>query len=460
MNRLNLLRSSALNILRNNQNQYYHFSNKKTIKSPLLARDFIYDRLYNSDSGYFCKDDLQIGEMKQPINFKELLGYEEYQRQLSEYYPENAWLTPSEIFKPYYGMSIANYMQQTIEKMKQQYQEQQLSRKNNSYTAQAKPFDDKIRIVEIGAGQASAAQSILMYFKNYEQSYYANLEYTIVEISPQMCKKALEKLSRDHSKLIERGQIKFINEDFVNFKPQNRDQHHFLLFLEVLDNMPHDRIYKKKNAQEDIWEKQALVEFTDEFGNEGLKEVLTDIKDPLIQEFINILKTVPTLDHIEEEKNIQGGIIQNVIRWLFKQPKDNMFIPTFCLKVLKHINSNIPNHNVIFADFDMLKTAESAKMGINAPIVSQKLSKSHEKKDFSTYLVQRGQADIFFPTDFRLLSHLYKQVCNKKGKALKSYQFMDIYSKEKWAETKSGYNPLKEDFENTSFFITDVERNK
>lgn len=37
---------------------------------------------------------------------------------------------------------------------------------------------------------------------------------------------------------------------------------------------------------------------------------------------------------------------------------------------------------------------------------------------------------------------------------------MDIYSKEKWAETKSGYNPLKEDFENTSFFVTDVDRNK
>lgn len=37
---------------------------------------------------------------------------------------------------------------------------------------------------------------------------------------------------------------------------------------------------------------------------------------------------------------------------------------------------------------------------------------------------------------------------------------MNKYSKEIWAETKSGYNPLKEDFENTSFFITDAERNK
>ena len=87
------------------------FSKKQApLKSPLLTRDFVYDRLYSAADGYFTKDDLQIGEMKQPIVFKDLLGYEEYQRKLAEYYPQNAWLTPSEIFKPYYGMSIANYM--------------------------------------------------------------------------------------------------------------------------------------------------------------------------------------------------------------------------------------------------------------------------------------------------------------------------------------------------------------
>jgi hypothetical protein len=46
--------------------------------------------------------------------------------------------------------------------------------------------------------------------------------------------------------------------------------------------------------------------------------------------------------------------------------------------------------------------------GINAPIVSKKLEKSHEKFDYPDYLVNRGEADIFFPTDFRLLKHMYK----------------------------------------------------
>lgn len=50
----------------------------KVLKSPMLTRDFISDRLYHSTSGYFCKKDLQIGELKNPINFKNLIGYEEY----------------------------------------------------------------------------------------------------------------------------------------------------------------------------------------------------------------------------------------------------------------------------------------------------------------------------------------------------------------------------------------------
>lgn len=54
--------------------------------------------------------DYQVGELKAPLNFREFIGYDDYQRELSNKYPPNAWLTPCEIFKPYYGMTIANYI--------------------------------------------------------------------------------------------------------------------------------------------------------------------------------------------------------------------------------------------------------------------------------------------------------------------------------------------------------------
>jgi hypothetical protein len=39
-----------------------------------------------------------------------MIGYDDYQKALVKSYPDNAWLTPSEIFKPYYGMTVANYI--------------------------------------------------------------------------------------------------------------------------------------------------------------------------------------------------------------------------------------------------------------------------------------------------------------------------------------------------------------
>lgn len=39
-----------------------------------------------------------------------MVGYEDYSKEVSLKYPKNAWLTPSELFKPWYGMSIGNYI--------------------------------------------------------------------------------------------------------------------------------------------------------------------------------------------------------------------------------------------------------------------------------------------------------------------------------------------------------------
>ncbi len=40
---------------------------------------------------------------------------------------------------------------------------------------------------------------------------------------------------------------------------------------------------------------------------------------------------------------------------------------------------------------------------------------------------------------------------------VKSYEFIDEFSEEEWALTKSRFNPIKEDFGNTSFFVTDIK---
>ena len=85
-------------------------ANKSDAKRTILLRDFIFDRLYQQPDGYFCKEQHQVGLLKEQIKFSELTGYYEFRKEMERLYPENAWLTPSELFKPFYGYTIANFI--------------------------------------------------------------------------------------------------------------------------------------------------------------------------------------------------------------------------------------------------------------------------------------------------------------------------------------------------------------
>lgn len=112
--------------------------------------------------------------------------------------------------------------------------------------------------------------------------------------------------------------------------------------------------------------------------------------------------------------------------------------------------------------------------------------------DHGSYLVPRGTADIFFPTDFALLGALYRQAAQRaqraqhassgsssegatrsdsatsgshaggaagstpavRAEALGTADFMARYSPDLAAtRTASGYNPLLEDYSNSAFFL-------
>lgn len=82
----------------------------------------------------------------------------------------------------------------------------------------------------------------------------------------------------------------------------------------------------------------------------------------------------------------------------------------------------------------------------------------------STYLVQQGWFDIFFPTDFESLKKLYDHVM--KGSGAESHvsthrKFLECYSKcLKDTETKSGENPMLIFFENVKFFESSIGQEK
>ena len=123
--------------------------------------------------------------------------------------------------------------------------------------------------------------------------------------------------------------------------------------------------------------------------------------------------------------------------------------------MIKHINSNFKDHTVLFADFDsFINLSKKQVYGINAPLIAQKLEDPTKQKEFDTFLIERAEADICFPTDFYLLQHMYEKVTNKKGTVFKNKDFVEKYSLQGWADTKNGFNPMKEEYINTSIFTS------
>lgn len=102
------------------------------------------------------------------------------------------------------------------------------------------------------------------------------------------------------------------------------------------------------------------------------------------------------------------------------EPAQQLFLPTCLLTLMKTIKTTLPQAHLIVSDFDSLI---SNIPGANAPIVSFKGEASAEKKDYSTYLVDQGAADIFFPVDFQFAQYLHSTVLQKQADILKSSDF-------------------------------------
>mmetsp|Transcript_13853 Transcript_13853/g.23626 ORF Transcript_13853/g.23626 Transcript_13853/m.23626 type:complete len:325 (+) Transcript_13853:229-1203(+) len=320
-------------------------------------------------------------------------------------YPKNAWLTPSELFKPYYSYSLANFMVNQME---------------NTNAKQ-------LRIVEIGPGTGTNADSILEYLKNYHLDLYKSCSYTLVEISPGLALECEALMLKKHSQLYNLDQIQIFNQSIFDFKVKE-SKHCFVIGLEILDNMPHDRLYMNKETGR--FDQQAVIsmERDGETTEERLSESRVDISDALTLEFLKLYESMPQLDHIALTHKIKfSGVIKRLKDLIdqvrFKEAMvNNVYAPTATLGLFKHVNRLIPNHQIILADFDCFLTSTSygELKGINQPIITNKLEGPTKWQEYDTYLIERGAADICFPSDFQFLQHAYESITNKPASVYKN----------------------------------------
>lgn len=324
---------------------------------------------------------------------------------------QGQWLTPVELFKPHYSHILGNFC-----------------------TEQAKLFDsdEAFEIVELGCGRGTNASLILSYLKEIKPAMYNKLRsYTLVDSSPPL--HALQKdllADGDHA-----SKLRFELMDLVDVAEKRRSlisksaTPTIVLGLEVLDNLPHDKIRGKTRK------KLEQAEVHREKNGSNCSEVFTPLTDPLLQKVID---KVPIY-------------VSPYPRW----------VPSVACGVLHHIVQQRRNVALVLADFDWLPPPDldpdislmhKSELADGEPIVTDMSGKDHE-----CYLTAPSHCDILFPTDFERLALFAKkcfssdQAQHLKVNVQKQSDFLQEWGPEHVAKTESWigliqrHNPLLHD---------------
>ena len=204
--------------------------------------------------------------------------------------------------------------------------------------------------------------------------------------------------------------MQIFNGSIFDFNSRIKD-HTYILGMEILDNMPHDRLYLDKSGEIGLCSQVTVTKHKEK---ESFQEQKIPITDDLIKQFISIYTSQDQNNVSFTQRLRTEGIIKRLYDTLRLTPRDeqqSIFAPTGALQLFNQLHLLIPNQTIVLADFDSFLTKQRGNLrGVNSPVVTHKLADPTKWKEFDTYLVQKGEADICFPTDFHLLRHAYSTV--------------------------------------------------
>ncbi|GAA5949057.1 hypothetical protein JCM3765_003997 [Sporobolomyces pararoseus] len=416
----------------------------------MLVRDFIDDSLYNPNYGYFStKVDIfdpdtvtntnDIARQNRKMNverqrdidrdraegfqFESFATTAKFEEEVARRYMKfegleqgsgtvgkgpgrQVWHTPTELFKPWYGRALARYLLATY--------------KLNLY-----PYSDLI-IYEIGAGNGTLMADILDFLAVEAPEVYARTKYRIIEISDRLVGKQKGSVAGGRSRKEQGG----ISEGEMGREKARRRGHGdrvevigksifewdrvvhepcFFIAMEVLDNFAHDVIRYTTDTHEPV---QCTISI-DSSGD--YNELYSPIDDPLISRYLDLRSQLPSTSSSRESRALNPLLASSpLLRKIYSSMPfaPNLtkpeFIPTRQLQLLEVLRDKFPNHRVLMSDFDRLPDAVA---GVNAPVVQTRYQ--GETVPCTTYLVQPGFFDIFFPTDFEALREMYTLVMSR-----------------------------------------------
>jgi len=411
--------------------------------SSIDTSSFVYDSLYNPNYGYFSKQ-ARIFSPSEPFEFPKIKNSLAYDRLVADAInkfedslgPERdastsrqVFHTPSELFKPYYGEALARHLV-------------------HQYRLHYYPHAN-LCIYEIGGGNGTLMLNILDYIRENDPQVYNSMEYRTIEISPQLAKQQRQtieksKFGRDHSQHVETVQMDVLTWNVPVRHPC------YVLAMEVIDNLPHDVIRYDPTTGRPL---QGVV-LIDEQGE--FEEAYTASMDELPQKYLSLreklgYKHLP-LSHPQRTPAILRRAFHSLPYTGKLSSKE--FIPTTLLQLLDVLNEYFPHHHLLLSDFDSLPNAIPGYM---SPVVQTRYQRS--MVPCTTYLVQQGYFDIFFPTDFEELQGLYGMLCpsyfgTRRTQIVTHKEFLEKWGDLKATTTRSGENPMTDYYKNVRMLIS------
>ncbi|RAL09809.1 putative acetamidase [Aspergillus homomorphus CBS 101889] len=359
----------------------------------MWAREFIDDSLYNLQYGYFSKH-ATIFSPEEPFVFNQIADGPTFNRMLQQQYTQfedrlddedfdmsrQLWHTPTELFQPYYGETIARYLV-------------------SNYKLTLYPYHDLI-IYEMGAGNGTMMRNVLDYIRDMDYEVYQRTKYKIIEISPNLAGLQLHNLLESAESAGHRERIEIINQSIFDWNTYVHSPC-FFLALEVFDNFSHDVIrYDLKTERPQ--QGGVLIDADGEF-HEWYQSNL----DPVAARFLRVRQAAARRPF---PSPLGSKLMRKFRPYLSDQPKYSPpeYIPTRLMQFFDILNTYFPGHRLVASDFSSLPNAVP---GLNAPVVQTRYDR--RTITVTTPYVHQGYFDIFFPTDFDVVEDMYRAITGK-----------------------------------------------
>jgi Putative S-adenosyl-L-methionine-dependent methyltransferase len=416
------------------------------------------------------------------IPFRQLWGERHWQYVFGRLYKqqEGQWLTPVELFQPYYSNVLAQYIMEQAKCLE--------AALDGSHVGGDRKR--RVEIVELGGGRGTNAITILDYIGQHDPDLYTRLEYTIVDSSPTLQQFQQERIAatRRHSAVQWHGvdllDVAEYREPLFRCKAGDNDTLGIpvtvVLALELLDNVPHDKVRIRggtRGGAAILEQGEVVAKYqsnkpnwsgdTSESQRTKHAEIFTPLSDPLLT------------------KVVESSAMQQKLRHCKTSTSSGcLWVPTTIYSILKQLLTARPHASVVLADFDWLPPPDTSSTTGRAPACSTRaegepLVTSMSDVDYDCYLSAPPFCDILFPTDFATLATycraLIRQGHQQSGNGqynndweqvvcvLKQSAFLQLYGVAEVEKTKSwltGYTPLLHDFENCSILTLSHQKRK